>query len=134
MCIRDRYRLAVRYNPQYAPSRKALERLTGSADVGGPRNAEEKKAHALAQKAADLARRGDYETAARRLDEAEAVAPRYALVAQYRSNVAYLKGDLAGAIRALEKGLVLEPDNALFRANLEWLRKQPAVRKGAPQR
>jgi predicted AlkP superfamily phosphohydrolase/phosphomutase/Flp pilus assembly protein TadD len=124
----EQYRLALRYSPQYAPSRKALLRLTGSAEVGGPRTPEEKKAYALAQAAADLARRGDYDAAARRLDEAEGLAPRYALLAQYRSNVAYLEGDLPGAIRALEKGLALEPDNALFRANLEWLRKQPPPR------
>ena len=44
------------------------------------------------------------------LDEAERVAPHYALVQQYRSNVAYLMGDRAAAIAALKKALALEPD------------------------
>lgn len=118
------YRLALRYNPQYAPSRQALVRLTGSADVNAPRSAEEKKAYDLAQSAADLARRGDYAKAMKTLDEAERAAPSYALVLQYRSNVAYLMGDIPGAMRALQKGLKLEPDNALFQANLKWLAQQ----------
>jgi Flp pilus assembly protein TadD len=45
------------------------------------------------------------------------------LVHQYRSNVAYLAGDREGAIRALERALALEPDNALFRSNLARLRE-----------
>ena len=57
----------------------------------------------------------------RLLDEAEALAPKYALVHQYRSNVAYLMGDRAAAIAALKKGLAIEPDNALFRENLRRL-------------
>jgi hypothetical protein len=48
------------------------------------------------------------------------------LVYQYRSNVAYLKGDTAAAIDALEKALALEPDNALFRTNLRRLKGQAA--------
>ena len=56
------------------------------------------------------------------LDEAQRMAPDLALVHQYRSNVAFLKGDRAAAIAALEKALALEPDNALFRTNLERLR------------
>ena len=31
-------------------------------------------------------------------------------------------GDVPGAIRALEKGLAIEPDNALFRTNLQRLK------------
>jgi hypothetical protein len=46
------------------------------------------------------------------------------LVHQYRSNVAYLMSDLPGAIKALQRGLEIEPDNALFRANLKWLQEQ----------
>jgi predicted AlkP superfamily phosphohydrolase/phosphomutase/tetratricopeptide (TPR) repeat protein len=129
----EQYRLALRYNPQYAPSRQALSRLTGSAEVEAPRNAAEKKAYDLAQAGADLARRGDYAGAMKNLDEAEKLAPTYALVHQYRSNVAYLMGDIPGAMRALQKGLKLEPSNALFQANLKWLaqqqqKKQPAAR------
>jgi hypothetical protein len=48
------------------------------------------------------------------------------MVHQYRSNVAYLAGDTRQAIAALEKALALEPDNALFRANLDRLRRPPA--------
>jgi tetratricopeptide (TPR) repeat protein len=52
------------------------------------------------------------------------VAPDYSLVYQYQSNVAYLMGDLARAIAALERALEIEPDNALFQSNLEKLRAQ----------
>jgi predicted AlkP superfamily phosphohydrolase/phosphomutase/Flp pilus assembly protein TadD len=123
------YRRAARYDPKYEPSRTALLRLTGSADVRTPRTPGEARAAALAEQAADDARRGDYASALARLREAETLAPRYTLVHQYRSNVAYLAGDLAGAIRALERGLALEPDNALFRANLARLQKQAAARR-----
>jgi tetratricopeptide (TPR) repeat protein len=57
----------------------------------------------------------------RKLDEAKRLAPRYALIYQYRSNVAYLMGDRKAAIVALQKGLELEPDNELFRENLKRL-------------
>jgi Tfp pilus assembly protein PilF len=122
------YRRAVRYNAQYEPSRQALVRLVGSADVNAPRTEQEKKAFALAQQAAQAAQRGNYPEAVSKLAEAEKTAPRYALVHQYRSNVAYLMGDVPGAIKALEKGLALEPDNALFRTNLQRLKEQRAGR------
>jgi tetratricopeptide (TPR) repeat protein len=118
------YRTAVRYDPHYEPSRAALLRLTGSADVRAPRGQAESRAAALAEEAAQAARRGDYPTALRRLAEAEGLAPSYVIVHQYRANVAYLMGDRAGAARALEKALRLEPDNALFRANLARLRAE----------
>jgi Flp pilus assembly protein TadD len=117
------YRTAVRYNPQYEPSRKALARL-GAAPPGIPRDAAEKEALTLADRAAEAARRGDYATANTLLDQAERRAPRYAVVYQYRANVAYLSGDRKAAIAALRKGLELEPDNALFRRNLERLETQ----------
>jgi predicted AlkP superfamily phosphohydrolase/phosphomutase/Flp pilus assembly protein TadD len=120
------YRLAVKYKPDYEPSRQALLRLTGSAEVGGPRTEGEKQAAALAEQASLAARHGDYPTATRRLAEAEKLAPRYALVYQYQSNVAYLSGDLPAAIRALEKALTIEPGNALFETNLKRLREQQA--------
>jgi len=122
------YRLAVRYNPQYEPSRRALERLVGSADLHAPRTDAQKKAVALAEAAGQSARRGDYAAAMRQLDEAEKVDPRSVLVQQYRSNVAYLAGDVPAAVKALEKALVLEPDNALFKANLARLRAQASTR------
>ncbi len=43
-------------------------------------------------------------------------------------SVAYLMGDLEAGIAALERALELEPDNALFRANLERLKAQSSVR------
>jgi tetratricopeptide (TPR) repeat protein len=117
------YRTALRYNPRYEPSREALLRLTGSSETAqAPTSDAEKRATALARASAELARRGDYDEAMARLDEAENIAPTYALVQQYRSNVAYLMGDREAAIAALEKGLELEPDNALFRKNLERLK------------
>lgn len=120
------YRLAVKYNPQYEASRQALVRLTGSADVRAPQTEAEKKAADLAEQAGLAARRGDYKSAMQQLAEAERLAPRYALVYQYESNVAYLSGDLPAAIHALEKALAIEPDNALFKNNVKRLREQQA--------
>ena len=97
-------------------------RLTGSDAVGGPLSEVEARAYQLAESASQAARRGDYEGASELLDQAERIAPEFALVYQYRSNVDYLRGDRAGAIAALERALELEPDNALFRTNLERLR------------
>ncbi len=125
--IRD-YQTALRYNPQYEPSQKALTRLGVSTDPDAPKSAEEKKAWELARAAADDARRGSYADAMSKLDQAEKLAPRYVLVYQYRSNVAYLMGDREAAAAALRKALEIEPDNALFKANLEALtRKQTAA-------
>jgi tetratricopeptide (TPR) repeat protein len=61
------------------------------------------------------------------LAEAERIAPRYPLVYQYQSNVAYLMGDLSKAIQVLEKALELEPENALFKTNLQRLKAQAAA-------
>jgi len=118
------YRKAVRYNPQYEPSRRALLRLTGSANVNDPSTDGERKAFALAQAASEAARRGAYPEAMRKLEEAESLVPDLVMVHQYRSNIAYLMGDLRTAIDSLETALELEPDNALFKHNLENLRKQ----------
>jgi tetratricopeptide (TPR) repeat protein len=63
----------------------------------------------------------------RALDEASRLAPRLALIYQYRSNVAYLKGDTRAAVAALKKGLEIEPDNVLFRENLKNL-QQPKTK------
>ena len=57
------------------------------------------------------------------LAEAARIAPRFALVQQYRANVAYLMGDKVAAKAALARALELEPDNALFRENLRRLEK-----------
>jgi predicted AlkP superfamily phosphohydrolase/phosphomutase/Tfp pilus assembly protein PilF len=125
------YRTAVKYSPNYEPSRQALVRLTGSADVRAPRTDEERKAAALAEAAGQAARHGDYDTAMKQLAEAEKIAPGYVLVYQYQSNVAYLKKDTPAAIRALQKALAIEPDNALFKNNLKRLREPPAAAKPA---
>ena len=122
----EQYRTALRYRPGYVPSRRALARLTGSVDIRSAGTAAETQALALAEAAADAARRGDYRAAMSRLAEAEGIAPRYVLVYQYQSNVAYLMGDRKAAKRALEKALAIEPDNALFRANLANLAREDA--------
>jgi Tfp pilus assembly protein PilF len=115
------YRTALRYNPAYEPSQQALIRLTGSAVAQGPRDDAERQAQALAERASQAARRGDYASAMQSLDAAEKLAPRYALVYQYRSNVAFLMGDRERAKGALRKALEIEPDNALFKTNLQRL-------------
>ena len=125
------YRTAVRYDPEYEPSRTALLRLTGSsAGASEPRTEEERRAAALAEQAATAAKSGDYAKASTLLDEAVRTAPRYALVYQYRANVAFLAGDRKAAIAALQKALELEPDNALYRQNLRYLERaeDPAPR------
>jgi tetratricopeptide (TPR) repeat protein len=119
------YQTAVKYNPQYDPSRKALERL-GAPLPQQPRSDDEKRAAALAEEAAGAARRGDYAGAERKLDEAARIAPKLSLVYQYRANVAYLKGDAKAARAALEQGLKVDPGNALFRENLKRLERTPA--------
>ncbi len=115
------YRKALRYRPNYQPSRQALLRLTGSDRSGGPKTDAERLAAKLADRASDAARRGDYQAAMRKLDEAESVAPNYALVYQYRANVAFLMGDRERARAALNRALEIEPDNQLFRKNLDAL-------------
>jgi len=116
------YQTAVKYNPQYEPSRNALQRL-GAPLPQQPRSDAEKRAVALAEEAAGAARRGDYADARQKLDEAGKIAPKLPLLYQYRANVAYLQGDTAGAIAALEQGLKVDPGNALFAENLKRLRQ-----------
>ena len=118
------YRNALRYNPEYEPSQQALVRLTGAAAISAPRDDAERRAMNLAERASQAARRGDYQSAMQVLDQAEAIAPRYALVYQYRANVAFLMGDRERAKTALRQALAIEPDNALFRSNLERLEKE----------
>ena len=50
----------------------------------------------IAEQASQSARRGNYDEAMSKLDEAQRIAPGFALVYQYRSNVAYLMGDRDG--------------------------------------
>ncbi len=121
------YRTALRYNPEYRPSREALSRLTGSAQVDAPASDGERLALKILARASAAARHGDYDEAASQLDEAQRVAPDLPLLYQYRSNVAFLMGDREAAIAALHRALELEPDNALFQANLQRL-EHPGTR------
>jgi len=118
------YRTALRYRPDFEPSRQALERLTGDADVRAPASRAESRAAALCEAAAAEARHGGYPEAFAKLEEAKRVAPDYVVVYQYEANVAYLAGDKARAIAALERALELEPGNELFKHNLEELRRK----------
>ena len=122
------YQTAVKYNPQYEPSRRALQRL-GAPLPQQPRTETETKAMALAEEAASAARRGDYAEAGRKLDEATRIAPKLPILYQYRANVAYLKGDTAAAAAALEQGLKVDPGNALFAENLKRLRQTPTANR-----
>jgi tetratricopeptide (TPR) repeat protein len=121
------YRTALRYKPDYLPSREALIRLVGTAEPPPPATEAGREADRLAAQAAEAAKRGSFDTAMSLLDEAQALAPDHAILYQYRSNVAYFMGDREAAIRALEKGLELEPDNALFSENLRTLNEQAAT-------
>ncbi|MFC1851068.1 alkaline phosphatase family protein [candidate division CSSED10-310 bacterium] len=120
----ETYRTALKYNPDYQPSRQALIRLTGSADVRVPLTEVHQKASVLAEKAQQKARKGDYTEAMKLLAQAESLAPDYILIYQYQSNTAYLMGDFTAAARALEKALKIEPDNALFQKNLQKIREK----------
>jgi tetratricopeptide (TPR) repeat protein len=128
------YRKAVRYSPEYQPSRAALVRLTGSAVLDAPRTDAERQAAGLCRAASDAARRGAYPEAMRLIGEAERIAPGYVIVYQHRSNVAYLMGDVAAAIEALETALELEPGNALFEHNLRSLRDSAGTEGSATKR
>ncbi len=125
------YAKAVKYSPEYEPSRAALIRLTGSSRVDGPRNDAQKLAALLAEQASTAARHANYAEAMARLDEAARVAPDYPLVYQYRANVAFLMGNTALAIESLERALELDPGNALFERNLAHLRSQAGATDGA---
>jgi tetratricopeptide (TPR) repeat protein len=124
------YRAALRYRPDFEPSRTALARLGAPLRAAAPPlDASQERARQLAARAADAARRGAYDQAIADLDEADRLAPRDPLLSQYRSNVAYLKGDRAAAMAALRRGLELEPDNQLFRQNLRRLEQEGAAAK-----
>ena len=115
------YRESLRYDADYKPARRALQRL-GVGLVGRVAvTEEEKQSNRLLREASAMIKRGDYEGAAKKIDEAEALTPDVAEVYQYRSNVAYLTGDREGAAKALERALEIEPDNALYRENLRRL-------------
>jgi tetratricopeptide (TPR) repeat protein len=129
------YEIALRYAPDYEPSQRALVRLRGFAAADEPKSANEKLAAAIAERAHGAALRGDYAGAMKQLDEAERIAPGFARIFHYRSNVAYLMGDRTAAVTALRRAVELEPENPLFRANLERLERPdgggaPALPRG----
>jgi tetratricopeptide (TPR) repeat protein len=126
------YETALRFAPDYAPSRHALDRLRGSSEAGAPATPAEQLAAAIVERAHAAAVRGDYAEAMERLDEAERIAPRFARVEQYRANVAYLMGDRGAAIAALRRALELAPGDPLFRTNLERLEREQRE-TGAPR-
>lgn len=117
------YRTALRLAPTEKKAREALIRLTGSDEAPLPADERLRQATELAEQAAMAARHGDYAKATDLLDRAEDLAPDLVLVYHYRSNVAYLKGDLEAARRALEKAIELDPDNPLYRENLARLER-----------
>jgi predicted AlkP superfamily phosphohydrolase/phosphomutase/Flp pilus assembly protein TadD len=125
------YETALQFAPDYEPSQRALLRLRGEAGAPEPDAPNERLAAALAERAREAAERGDYAGAMQKLDEAERIAPRFARVPHYRSNVAHLMGDRAGAIAALRRALELEPDNALYRTNLERLERESVSAPGS---
>ena len=118
------YETALRYAPDYEPSRRALVRLRGFVANDEPMAANERLAAVIVEQAHEAALRGDYAGAMVKLEEAERVAPRFARVFHYRSNVAYLMGDRAAAVAALRRAIELEPENPLFGTNLERLEKE----------
>jgi tetratricopeptide (TPR) repeat protein len=127
------YASALRYNPQYEPARQALGRLRGTQPPAEtPLTAAERLAGVMAERGRAAALRGDYEAAMKELDEAARIAPRLARVHQYRSNVAFLMGDYNGAAVALRRALEIEPDNALFKTNLERVERQARATDPAP--
>lgn len=111
------YRTALRYSSGYEPSRRALDRLGASAAPVATTVEEQRSAELLAEAAGEI-QRGAYDAASALIGEAMRLTPKAAVVYQYAANVAYLRGDEAAAVAALEKALEIEPDNALLRRNL----------------
>ena len=121
------YRTALRYSPAVrAVARRAAppRRRHGRRDA-----ADADRQTARAGRARQPIWRAAATTPARCARSTRPSAPRrsYALVYHYRANVAFLMGDRAGAIAALQQALAIEPDNALFRENLARLRGRDAV-------
>lgn len=120
----DDYRTALRYDADHRGSRLALERL-GAAVVERVADSEaEVRAAGLLAQAKEAARVGDYGSADTFLREAEQLVPGDTVVLQYRSNVAYLQGNLDEAIEILEMAIENDPTNELLKRNLEGLRKR----------
>jgi lysophospholipase L1-like esterase len=108
------------------PVADALKLHAPAAASDPARRREEKaRAYALADAAHAASLAGALPKAAALLAEAARLAPDVGLVYQFQSNVAHLRGDHAGVVRALEQALALEPDNPLLRANLSAATRLP---------
>lgn len=88
-----------------------------------PRAPQSSFAQDLITEAEQFGKSGLYEQALEKLDSAAREAPGMASVYHYRSNIYYLMGKHQEACDALRLALALEPDNPLFRRNLEALSK-----------
>lgn len=105
--------------------RLAFESEARRLGVRPPRNDNQRRAAELIEEARLAVRSEDLPTALALLRRAEATAPGYVVVFSELANVAYLNGDVDVAIRALRRGLALEPENAVLRNNLERLESEP---------
>ncbi|HSM51001.1 MAG TPA: tetratricopeptide repeat protein, partial [Thermoanaerobaculia bacterium] len=121
------FRLALRIDPAHEPARRALARLGESGAAPRARTPEEAEAGERIAAGNAALRRGDYELARAEFGHARRLVPDAAGPLHGLSNVAYLTGDRAAATRFLEEALRREPDNPLFRANLERLRRASAA-------
>ena len=93
-------------------------RERGSGGDKARRREDKARAYALADAAQAASEARAMSRAEALLAEAARLAPDVGLIYQYQANVAYLTGDRAGASRALERAIDLEPDNPLLRTNL----------------
>ncbi|MCB1054564.1 MAG: alkaline phosphatase family protein [Acidobacteria bacterium] len=118
------YRRAVRFDDKLKGPVKALERLGVPLVAAVASTPETVRSAQLLDQAREAAQRGDYDEAWSLLEEAESLTPEAPVVYQYKSNVAFLRGDRQGAIEALEKALELAPDDARLRANLRRLKEK----------
>lgn len=118
------FRTALRYEPSYEPSRRALERLGAALGSWDPATDEERRARDLVAAAGREMRRGNYAAAEGLLNEALRLAPGASAVHQQIANVAYLAGDLERALSATRRALELDPGNARLRANLQSLERK----------
>ncbi len=119
------YREALRCAPDYQPAKDALIRL-GYVRANKERTAQEQQALLLAEQARELTLKGSYEPALSLLDQAEKMAPNLALLQQYRANIAYSAGDEEMALRALRRGLDLDPGNLVLQRNLDHFQSKNA--------
>lgn len=118
----DDYRTALRIDSDYAPAREALERLGQAVVERVASTPEQVEATKLLADSREAIQRGAFDRAQELLDRVEKLAPGEVVVLQYRSNLAYLKGDWLEAEKLLVEALELEPGNALFEKNLERVR------------